>query len=306
MSVTDLSPPAFASAAADTVSRQVSFHWEVITKNRAATVSFLILVAFVFLGLFGPILSPHDPISDYMRDGSGDVIRLSEPATGIPMGTTQYGKDVLSQFLTGARPTLIAGAFGGFCSGILGFLIGLTSGYFGGIVDQFLMRLTDLSFAVPALPIELVILSFVQPTIWLISLIIFLLVWKLTARVVRSEVLKVKEKTYVKSARVSGAGHFRTMFLHVAPNVLPIGLLYSAYSTAWAISAAASLAFLGFGDAGTTSWGRMMRAAFQAGALREAWWWAIPPGLAIAAVTVAVFFVGRAYEEEINPALKVN
>lgn len=279
-------------------------HWAIISQDYAALTGSMILSVFIFLGLFGPYLAPHHPIQDFVTTSDGSLLRLSPPTAQAPMGTTQYGKDIFSQFLAGARPTLIAGFIGGFCSGLLGFLVGLTAGYSGGRVDEVLMRLTDLTFAVPALPIELLLLSFIEPSIWIISAIILVLLWKLTARVVRSEVLTVKERTYVKSARASGASHPRTMFLHVAPNVLPIGLLYSAYSTAWAITAAASLAFLGFGDPTRTSWGRMLRAAFGAGAMREAWWWVIPPAIGIAAVTVSVFFVGRAYEEVLNPKLK--
>ncbi|NHN61678.1 MULTISPECIES: ABC transporter permease [Halorussus] len=290
--------------ATDDAAESVRWHWSIISQDYSALIGTVVLAVFIFLGFFGPYLAPHHPIEDFITGSDGSLLRLSAPTQAAPMGTTQYGKDIFSQFLAGARPTLIAGFVGGFLSGMLGFLVGLTAGYYGGYVDQVLMRLTDLTFAVPALPIELLLLTFVEPNIWIIAVIILALLWKLTARVVRSEVLSVKERTFVKSARASGAGNLRTMFLHVAPNVLPIGLLYSAYSTAWAITAAAGLAFLGFGDPTKTSWGRMLRASFEAGAMRSAWWWVLPPAIGIAAVTVSVFFVGRAYEEEINPELK--
>jgi peptide/nickel transport system permease protein len=125
------------------------------------------------------------------------------------------------------------------------------------------------------------------------------------ARVIRSEVMTVKERTFVKSARARGAGHLRTMFLHVAPNVVGIGFLYTAYAVGWSIVAGASLAFLGFGDPTTTSWGRMLQQVFRAGAIRVAWWWVLPPALGIAAVTTAVFLVGRAFEEIVNPDLQM-
>jgi len=292
------------SDARESLQDSLQWHWEIISQDKSALFGSAVIVAFIFLGIFGPHLAPIHPVEGFATAPDGSLLRQEAPSQAAPMGTTQYGKDVLSQFLAGARPTLIAGFFGGFLGGVLGFLIGLTAGYYGGRVDEVLMRLTDLTFAVPALPIELLLLSFVQPSIWIISAIILVLIWKITARVVRSEVLSVKERTFVKSARASGAGNLRTMFLHVAPNVAPLGLLYSAYSTAWAISAAAGLAFLGFGDPTKTSWGRMLHAAFQAGAMRNAWWWVVPPALGIAMVTVSVFFVGRAYEEVINPELK--
>ncbi|MGB9966346.1 ABC transporter permease [Halobacterium hubeiense] len=275
----------------------------VVLEDTSAKIGFAIIMAFVFVGLFGPYLAPHHPIEHTMRSG-GSMMRLESPSTTAPLGTTSYGKDVLSQFLAGARPTLIVGLFGGIGTGVLGFLVGLTSGYFGGRVDAVLMRLTDLTFALPFLPMALVILSFVSPNIWLITVILVVFLWKMPARVIRSEVMTVKERTFVKSARARGAGHMRTMFLHVAPNVLGIGFLYTAYAFGWSIVAGASLAFLGFGDPTMTSWGRMLEQVFRAGAMRVAWWWVIPPALGIAAVTTAVFLVGRAFEELVNPELQ--
>ncbi|WP_394324741.1 ABC transporter permease [Halorubrum tropicale] len=274
-----------------------------VLEDNGAKVGFTILVAFGFLGVFGPYLAPFHPIEDTLRQG-GSTMRLQSPGGKALLGTTSYGKDILSQFLVGARPTLIVGLFGGVGAGVLGFLVGLTSGYSGGRVDEFLMRLTDLTFALPFLPMALVILSFVTPNIWLITAVLAVFLWKMPARVIRSEVMTVKERTFVKSARARGAGHMRTMFLHVAPNVLGIGFLYTAYAVGWSIVAGASLAFLGFGDPTTTSWGRMLEQVFRSGSIRTAWWWVLPPALGIGAVTTSVFLVGRAFEELVNPDLQ--
>jgi len=276
----------------------------VVLEDNAAKVGFAIMVAFVFMGLFGPLLAPHHPIEDTLKTEGGAIMKLEGPSAKAPLGTTSFGKDVLSQFLAGARPTLLVGLFGGVGTGVLGFLVGLTSGYFGGRVDEGLMRLTDLTFALPFLPMALLILTFVSPNIWIITGVLVLFLWKMPARVVRSEVMTVKERTFVKSARARGAGHLRTMFLHVAPNVVGIGLLYTAYAVGWAIVAQASLAFLGFGDPTATSWGRMLQQVFRSGAIRVAWWWVIPPSLGIAAASTSVFLVGRAFEEVVNPDLR--
>lgn len=269
-----------------------------------ARVGLGVLVGFFLLGLFGPTLAPHDPIQTTMTDEDGRIMRLVSPTASAPLGTTSFGKDVLSQFLAGAQPTLIVGLFGGLGTGIIGFLVGLTSGYFGGRVDEVLMRFTDLTFALPLLPMALLVLTFVTPSIWLITAVITAFLWKMPARVIRSEVLTIKERTFVRSARAAGAGHLRTMFVHVAPNVLAVGFLYTAYAVAWSIAVQASLAFLGFGDPTTTSWGRMLRQVFESGSIREAWWWVLPPAFAIAAVTTSVFLVGRSLEELINPELR--
>lgn len=276
----------------------------IVLRDNAAKVGVAVLLMFAFLGLFGPQLAPHHPIETTLRSSDGGIMRMSPPTAEAPLGTTTYGKDVLSQLLAGARPTFIVGFFGGLGTGVVGFLVGLTSGYFGGRVDEVLMRMTDLTFALPFLPMALLVLTFLQPTIFLITAIIVTFFWKMPARVIRSEVMTVKERTFVKSARSSGAGHGRTMFLHVAPNVLGVGFLYTAYAVSWAIAGQASLAFLGFGDPTATSWGRMLQQVFESGGLREAWWWVLPPAIAIAAVTTSVFLVGRAFEEIVNPELQ--
>lgn len=275
----------------------------VVLRDRWAKFGLIVLVMFATLGIFGPYLAPHDPIEDTMtRDGA--TMRLTSPSAAAPMGTTSFGKDILSQFLEGARPTFVVGLFGGVGTGILGFLVGLTSGYFGGRVDEILMRFTDLTFALPFLPMALLILTFVQPSVTMIIVVLVLFLWKIPARIIRSEVLTVRERTFVKSARAGGASHFRTMFVHVAPNVLPVGFLYTAYAVSWSIGGQATLAFLGFGDPTTTSWGRMLRQVFAAGAMRVAWWWVLPPAIAIMLVTTSVFLVGRAFEEVINPEIR--
>ncbi|ELZ61852.1 MULTISPECIES: ABC transporter permease [unclassified Haloferax] len=285
---------------AETLRDQFTF----LRRDRLAFAGVVIVAAFVFLGLLGPALAPHDPIEHTVRDDAGSMLRLSEPTGAAPLGTTAYGKDVLSQFLAGAQPTFIVGLFGGIGTGALGFLVGLVSGYYGGWVDEVLMRLTDLTFSLPFTPMALLLLTFVTPSVWLMTGIIVAFLWKMPARVVRSEVLSVRERTFVKSARASGASDLRTMLYHVAPNVLPIGFLYTAYGIAWAIAAQASLAFLGFGDPTVTSWGRMLRQVFESGNMRVAWWWVLPPALGIAAITTSVFLIGRAYEEVINPEIQ--
>lgn len=282
---------------------QVKEQFYLLLQDRLAALGLSVLGVFVFLGIFGPMLAPHDPVQYRVTNAEGAILRLSPPSSTAPLGTTSFGQDVLSQFLVGARPTLLVGLFGGVGTAALGFLVGLTSGYFGGYVDEVLMRFTDLTFSLPFLPMALLLLTFVKPNIFLITLIIMLFLWKIPARVVRSEVLTVKERTFVKSARASGAGDLRTMFIHVAPNVLSIGVLYTAYGIAWSIAAQANLAFLGFGDPTTTSWGRMLRAVFTSGAIRTAWWWVLPPAIGIAAITTSVFLVGRAYEEITNPEI---
>jgi peptide/nickel transport system permease protein len=302
MSISTVSLQERLSSRFDQVADQLRF----LVADRLALSGIVIIVLFVFLGLFGPMLAPHDPVEYSIRTPDGSIAVLESPSLNAWFGTTSYGKDVFSQFLAGAQPTLLVGVIGGVGTGLIGFVVGLVSGYFGGWVDEVLMRLTDLTFSLPFLPMALLLLTFVKPNIWLITLIIMLFLWKMPARVIRAEVLSVKNRTFVKSARASGAGHLRTMFYHVAPNVLAIGFLYTAYGVAWSIAAQASLAFLGFGDPTTTSWGRMLRQVYTSSAVIDAWWWVLPPALGIAAVTTSVFLIGRRYEEILNPEIQSN
>ena len=290
----------------DTIRELIRDQFTFLRQDRLAFAGMIVVAGFAFLGVFGPFLAPHDPIEYTVRSDAGSLLRLSPPTGAALFGTTAYGKDILSQFLAGARPTFIVGLFGGLGTGAIGFLVGLVSGYYGGWVDEILMRLSDLTCSLPFMPMALLLLTFVTPSVWLMTAIIAGFLWKMPARVVRSEVLSVRERTFVKSARASGASNVRTMLYHVAPNVLPIGFLYTAYGIAWAIAAQASLAFLGFGDPTMTSWGRMLRQVFESGNIRIAWWWVFPPAIAIAAVTTSVFLIGRAYEEVINPEIQTD
>ncbi|USZ69606.1 ABC transporter permease [Halorussus salilacus] len=276
----------------------------VIVKDRWAAAGLVVIVLFVTLGILGPALAPHDPIRDTLRGEDNQPLRTEAPSEEAFMGTTAFGKDVFSQFLAGARPTFLVGLFGGIGTGIVGFLVGLVSGYFGGRVDEVLMRLTDLTFALPLLPMALLVLTFVQPSTPIIVLVLVTFLWKMPARVIRSEVMSVKNRTFVRSARASGAGHLRTMFYHVAPNVLAVGFLYTAYAVSWSIAVEASLSFLGFGDPTTTSWGTMLQEVFESGDMRDAWWWVLPPAIGISAITTSVFLVGRSLEEIINPEIQ--
>jgi peptide/nickel transport system permease protein len=133
---------------------------------------------------------------------------------------------------------------------------------------------------------------------------ISLIQWRSTSRVIRSQVLTIKERPYIEAAEAAGVGHLRTMYAHLLPNVLPLVLLYGAFSIGWAVIAEASLAFLGFGAPLEISWGQIIYQAYIANAIQRAWWWAIPAGLAINLFVISVFLIGRTYEKVTNPDLQ--
>jgi peptide/nickel transport system permease protein len=221
-----------------------------------------------------------------------------------PLGTTVVGRDVLSQLIFGTRTTLLVGLAAGLTSVTLGTTIGIVTGYLGGYVDDVLMRLTDLAYGIPFLPFALALVFILGASLVNIIVAISLIMWRSTARVVRAQTLTVKEQPYIESAEAAGVGHLRMMARHVLPNVFPIVVLYTALTMGWSILAEANLAFLGFGDPLRVSWGTMIFGTYSQDVIRTALWWVIPPGICIMLIVMAVFFIGRALEEYINPELK--
>ena len=150
---------------------------------------------------------------------------------------------------------------------------------FGGTVDSVLMRITDIAYAIPFLPFMIVLIGFVDNRLATTIAAMALVFWRTAARVVRAQVLTLKQRQYVTAARGSGAGHLRIMFRHILPHVLPLSLLYVVFGAAWAILTESSLSFLGLGDPDALSWGLMLNQAFDSGAIRNAWWWVLPARL---------------------------
>lgn len=258
---------------------------------------------FLLLGVFGPFIAPYDPTRIH-RASDGSALRLAEPSLTHPLGTTNLGRDVASQVIIGARISILVGILAAFIAVFIGVNIGLISGYFGGWVDDVLMRFTDIAYGLPFLPFVLVLVFLLGPSLWSIAIVISVLLWRSTARVIRSQVLSHKERPYVESAKAIGASDVRIMYYHILPNVIPLAFLYGSFSVAWAVIAEASISFLGFGDPSMTSWGQILFNAYSAGAIRFAWWWVVPPGVCIMLLVMSVFFIGRALEELTNPELR--
>lgn len=285
------------------VKRGVTSLVSVFEGERLAHFGILVLLLFTILAIFGPELAPYEPYkTQYGPDGG--VLRLHSPTAQHPLGTTLYGYDVLSQLILGARLSMLVGVSASVISVFVGTNVGLLSGYYGGLVDSVSMRITDIAFGLPFLPFALIFIIVAGQNVTSIIIAISLLMWRSTARVVRSQVLTHKERPYVESSEAVGSSDFRIIYLHILPNVLPLAFLYSAFSVAWAIIIEASISFLGFGDTTMVSWGRMIFQADSADAIRQAWWWVIPPGLAIVLLVMSVFFISRALEKMVHPSLR--
>jgi peptide/nickel transport system permease protein len=254
-----------------------------------------VLLIVVFIAAFAPLLAPYSPTATQYDVGK-QVLRLDPPSAAHWLGTTNYGVDVLSQLIYGSRIVLIVGITCALLIGLIGTNIGLLAGYYRGRVDTLLMRLTDLAFGIPFLPFAVVLVTLLRPSLWNTIIAISVLMWRTSARVIRVQVLSLRERGFVKAAWIAGASDLRILYIHIFPNVLPMVLLYIAFDIAWAVLAEASISFLGFGDPNQVSWGQMLYLDYVTGSIRVAWWWTLPPGLAISLFVVAVFLVARRYE----------
>jgi peptide/nickel transport system permease protein len=257
---------------------------------------------FVIVAVVGPALLRGDPMQvHYLANGA--VARLLTPTEFAPLGTDFYGRDVFGQLVLGARTALIVSLLSTLIMAVVGTNVGLAAGYFGGRIDALLMRITDLAFSVPFLPFAVILVALLSPSLWNIVLTISCLMWRTTARVIRSQVLGIRQQTFIKAAQVAGASHARIIYLHIFPNVLPMTLLYVAFGISYAVLSEASLSFLGFGDPNRMSWGQMLYFAYTSASIRTAWWWTVPPGACITLFVLSVFLVGRQFERYVNPKL---
>ena len=273
-----------------------------VHQTRAGRISFYIVLACILLAVIGPWVAPYGPF-ERIYDGDGRLVRLSPPTAEFWLGTTIYGRDVFSQMLWGARPALIVGFATAFGVVAIGVNIGLISGFYGGRVDSFMMRITDIFLGLPFLPFIIVMLAITGRSTTTIIVAMTLIMWRSAARVIRAQVLSIKQSPFVAAARTTGGGDFSIIYREIAPNIMPIALVNVAFSLAWAIITEASIGFLGYGDPKATSWGTIIHDAYASQMMYQAPWWVIPPGIAIMILVSAVYFLGRAYEHVVNPRL---
>ena len=273
-----------------------------VIHNPMGIFGLVIILLFFLMAVFAPYIAPFN--SNEYQYIDGQLVRSQPPSKLFWLGTTHYGNDVMSQVIMGSRVALIVGFTAAFFLTVIGTNVGLIAGYYGGRLDILLMRINDIAFGIPLLPFAIVLIALTGPAIHNIIIAISVLLWRTTARVIRSQVLSLKERPFIMAARVSGASHLRIMYLHILPNVLPMSFLYIALGIAWATLAEASLSFLGLGDPQMISWGTMLYYAFITGSARTDWWYVLPPGICITLFVISAFMVGRAYEEEVNPRLR--
>ena len=263
----------------------------------------VMLLVVVVVAVFAPWLAPYDP-QKRVQVIPDDI--LAPPDAEHLLGRDDAGKDVLSLLIYGARVSLIVGFTASFMSMFIGTTVGLVAGYYGGRIGNTLMRLVDFLMVIPDLPLMLVIIAVMGRGLLNIILVIGLLGWTYTARLVRSQVLSIKERQFVLRARAIGAGGGRIILRHILPQVLPLIIAQAVLDISVSILAESSLAFLGLGDPTLISWGMMLNFAFERAISRQAWWFLLPPGFAIVWISLALILIGNTLDEIVNPRLRTH
>jgi peptide/nickel transport system permease protein len=229
------------------------------------------------------------------------------PSAAHWLGTTQLGQDVLAQVVTGAGATLEIGAGAGLLATVISIVIGIGGGYAGGLADETLSLLSNVVLVIPALPLIIVIASFVHASgIWATVAVIAFVSWAASARVLRAQTLSVRNREYVLAARAGGEPGWRIVLFEILPNELPIIVSQFIFSMIFAILTQAGLAFLGLANPDQLTWGTILYYAQNDGALSSgAWWWFVPPGLCIAVLGMGLALVNFSLDEILNPRLRV-
>ncbi len=267
--------------------------------NRKGAAGLAIVAAFTFMALFAPFISPYNPTS------TNPQAFLLPPSPSHPFGTDNLGQDLLSRDLYGAQISLIVGLAAAGVAVAIGLVTGLVSGYFGGLVDEVIMRIVDFFIVIPALVIMIVVAALLGPGLLNVIAVIGFLSWAPVARIIRSMVLSLRERPFVESARANNGGSLYIMFRHIFPNVSSVLYGNAMLAVSSAIFTQAALVFLGVGNVTSISWGGIIREAYTTGALTAGdMAWVVPPGIFIFTLIFGFILIGYAVEEIMNPRLR--
>lgn len=276
-------------------------HWAgLLFHSPGGTIGFILLMLVVLSSLFAGFITPYDPAKQNI------VEKLLPPAWckgGSPehlLGTDSLGRDMFARCLYGARVSLLVGICSVIVAGIIGTLLGLISGYYGGWADRVIMRIADAFHAIPRILLAMVVLFVMGPSVFTLIMVIGVTNWVSYARIIRSEVLSIKEKEYVKASRTIGTGNFAIIRRHILPNVFAQFIVVSTISVASSIIIEATMSFLGLGiQPPTVSWGVML--ADGRNYLATEWWVCTFPGIAITLTVLGIMFLGNWLRDVLDP-----
>jgi peptide/nickel transport system permease protein len=273
--------------------------WQTIRRRPAAAIGAIVLLLVLAAAVLAPWLAPYD-----LHKQVGPV--FGQPSWSHPLGLDDGGIDMVTLLMWGARISLVVGFAATLVSMVIGGTVGVLAGYFGGKTDVVLMRITDYFLVIPDVPLMIVVAAIWGPSLFHIVIVIGILLWTSTARVIRAQVKSVRERVYVKRARSLGAGHTRIVVRHVLPQVAPLLIANTVLTIAVAIFDETALSFLGLGDPSRISLGKVIENAFQRAAISTGAWWAIvPPGVLVALIILCCSVIGGSLEDALNPRLKV-
>jgi peptide/nickel transport system permease protein len=282
-----------------TASRPHGFFRSVFLGQPQATVGLTILVLFLLIAVFAPVLAPYSP-----NEKTGAIYEA--PSSAHWLGTDDGGVDMFTLLLYGSRVSLVVGFAAALVAMLIGGTVGVLSGFLGGKTDIVLMRITDYFLVIPDIPLMIVAAAVFGRSLRNIIIIIGIIYWTTTARLIRAQVKSVRERVYVKRARALGARNSRLVRKHILPQVAPLLIANTVLMVALAVFAETYITFLGLGDPSQISWGRLIENAFKGDAvLNHAWWAIVPPGVCVTLVILGCTMIGQSMEDALNPRLRV-
>lgn len=266
--------------------------------HKMAVFGLIFIVVFTVMAIFAPFIAPYDPVAL-----TGQF--SAPPSSEHLLGTDSVSRDVLSRLIYGARVSLSVGLGSAVCTIAIGSVLGLVAGYFGGVADMVIMRLTDILMSFPMIILMMVLSTIVGSGIWKVALIIGCLTWPMVCRLVRSNVMSIKEQDFIKSSVTSGLSRVNIIFKQILPNVVGPILVNATFSIAMAILTESSLSFLGLGiTAPTPSWGNMLADAQVISIFTTMPWQWVAPGVCIVITVLSFNFLGDGLRDALDPKLK--
>jgi peptide/nickel transport system permease protein len=273
--------------------------WRTIKRRPSAAIGVVTLLVVLAAAVLAPWIAPYG-----LHEQVGPP--FGPPSWSHPLGLDDGGIDMVTLLMWGARISLVVGFAATLVSMLIGGTVGVLAGYYGGRTDTVLMRITDYFLVIPDVPLMIVVAAIWGPSLFHIVIVIGILLWTSTARVLRAQVKSVRERVYVKRARSLGASHGRIVVRHVLPQVAPLLIASTVLTIAVAIFDETALAFLGLGDPSRISLGKVIENGFQRAAISTGAWWAIvPPGVLVAIIILSCSLIGGALEDALNPRLRV-
>jgi peptide/nickel transport system permease protein len=264
-----------------------------------AIIGLVVVVVIILIAIFAPLIATYS-----IHEKTGPI--YAPPSSAHWLGTDDGGVDMFSLMVYGSRVSLEVGFAAALVAMVIGGTVGIVSGFFGGGTDILLMRITDIFLVIPDLPLIIVTAAIFGRNLFNIIIIIGIIYWTSTARLVRAQVKSVRERVYVQRARSIGAGGNRLIFKHVLPQVAPLLIANTVLTIALAVFLETYITFLGLGDPSVVSWGKLIENSFLGNAvLNNAWWAIVPPGVAVTILILACTMVGQSMEDALNPRLKV-